>query len=495
MRAARAGRPAWATAAAAWTLLALAGGASGLELQPCRLKGVVHEAYCGQVRRPLDPQKGAGSGIDVHVAVVPAMARNKRPDPLFFFAGGPGQSAIALAGPLAAQMARFTNRRDLVFIDQRGTGRSAPLACDEPADARRPLADLLAPARQLDRLAECRRRLMQLPHGDLRQYTTSIAMADVEAVRQALGVAQVNLIGASYGTRAALEYLRLHPQVVRRVVLDGAVPPDMALPMSFSTDNQAALDGLFEACAEDETCRATHPQLASDWRRLRQMLPREAVLAHPLLGREERLTITPDMLLGLVRNALYVPALSAALPQAIADAANGRFTPLVGLSFALGRGGPESRIYTGMHFSVVCAEDEPRRATSTDPPGADFGATFGALYAQACADWPRGAVDAAFYTVPQTRVPVLVLSGGADPATPPRHGNRVAGALGPTARHVVVPQAGHGVMGLPCLREAVFKFVDAATDEAALAVDVGCAAGVPRAGVFVPPGRSGEPAR
>jgi pimeloyl-ACP methyl ester carboxylesterase len=488
------GRPAWPTAAAGLTLLALAGAAAGFELQPCRLKGVVHEAYCGHVRRPLDPQQSAGTGIDVHVAVVPAMARNKRPDPLVFFAGGPGQSAIALAGPLAARMARFSNRRDLVFIDQRGTGRSAPLACDEPDDASRPLADLLSPAQQLQRLSECRRRLMQLPHGDLRQYTTSIAMADVDAVRQALGVAQMNLIGASYGTRAALEYLRLHPQFVRRVVLDGAVPPDMALPMSFSTDNQAALDALFEACAEDETCRAAHPQLAADWRRLWQSLPRETLLVHPLLAREERLTITAEVLLGLVRSALYVPALSAALPQAIADAASGRFAPLVGLSSALGRG-VEGRIYTGMHFSVVCAEDEPRRAQSTDPPGSDFGTTFGNLYAQACADWPRGRVDSSFYTVPQARVPVLVLSGGADPATPPRHGARVASALGRTARHAVVPHAGHGVLAVPCLRDAVFRFIDAESDEAALAVDLGCATRVPRASMFVPPGRPREAAR
>lgn len=481
--------------AAGFALLALARAAAAMELQPCRLKGLVHGAYCGHVQRPLDPQQGAGPRIDVHVAVLPALARHKRPDPLVFFAGGPGQSAIALAGPVAAQMARFTNRRDLVFIDQRGTGRSAPLACDEPADARRPLAELLSPAGQLERLADCRRRLVQLPHGDLRQYTTTIAMADVEAVRQALGVAKVNLIGVSYGTRAALEYLRMHPQSVRRVVLDGAVPPDMVLPKSFSTDNQAALDALFEACAKDETCRAAHPQLTSDWRRLWQSLPRDAVIVHPLLGREERLTITAEVLIGLVRSALYVPALSAALPRAIADAADGRFAALVGLSSALGRGGVGGRIYTGMHFSVVCAEDEPRRAQGTDPPGADFGATFENLYAQACADWPRGRVDASFYTMPQARVPVLVLSGGADPATPPRHGARVASALGPTARHAVVPHAGHGVLGVPCLREAVFKFIDAESDEAALAVDVGCAARVPRASSFVPPGRSKEAVR
>jgi pimeloyl-ACP methyl ester carboxylesterase len=278
-------------------------------------------------------------------------------------------------------------------------------------------------------------------------------------------------------------------------VLDGAAPPDMVLPLSFSTDNQAALDGLFGACAQDAGCRAAFPQLASSWRALLQSLPREAVLVHPLLGREERVTITVEVLLGLVRGALYVPALGAALPQAIADASAGRYAPLLGLASALNRGGAEPAIYSGMHFSVVCAEDEPRRARSADAPGADFGANFGQLYAQACADWPRAAVEGAFYELPRTRVPTLVLSGAADPATPPRHGARVAAALGAAARHVVVPHAGHGVMGLPCLREAVFRFIDAESDDAALAVDTRCAERVPRPPAFVPPGQVKERSR
>jgi pimeloyl-ACP methyl ester carboxylesterase len=310
-------------------------------------------------------------------------------------------------------------------------------------------------------------------------------MADAEAVRVALDVTQINLVGASYGSRAVLDYLRLYPATVRRAVVDGAAPPDMVLPQSFSTDNQAALDALFAACAKDKTCNGAHPQLAARWRALLRSLPREVTVSHPVLGREERLTLNAEALLGLVRSPLYVPALASALPQAISDAAEGRFAPLLGLSSALQSGGGP-QLFAGMHFSVVCAEDEPRREASADKPGVDFGQAFGQLYAQACADWPRGHVDPAFYTMPRSPAPVLVLSGGDDPATPPRHGARVAAALGPKVRHVVVPHAGHGVMTLPCLRDAVYRFVDAATDDAALAVDVACAAGVPRPPTFVP---------
>lgn len=459
---------------------------SAAPLQSCRLKGVPTQALCGRIERPLDPARVDGQRIEIHFAIVPALARNKLPDPLFFFAGGPGQSAIELAGPLAAQMARFSNRRDLVFIDQRGTGRSAPLACDDQADALRPLAERFDLAAQQRRLAACRLRLQQLPHGDLRQYTTTIAMADVEAVRRALGAPQVNLIGASYGTRAALEYLRLHPSAVRRVVLDGVAPADMALPQAFSVDNQSAFDALLADCARESACAAGQPELAARWRELVSSLPREYAVAHPVTGRAERLVVDRHMLLGMVRSALYVPTVAAGLPRAIAEAAAGNLTALIGLSSALGGG--SSRLYAGMHFSVVCAEDEPRRLHATDPPGADFGVAFARLYEQICADWPRGAIEPAFYNLPPAPVPTLLLSGGDDPATPPRHGARVARALGPKARHAVVAHGGHGLMSLPCLRDAVFRFVDAPTEAAAAAVAIDCAAGVPRPPAFTPVG-------
>jgi fermentation-respiration switch protein FrsA (DUF1100 family) len=144
------------------------------------------------------------------------------------------------------------------------------------------------------------------------------------------------------------------------------------------------------------------------------------------------------------------------------------------------------RLASGMHLSVVCAEDVPRRRASVDPPGADFGVEFARFYERLCSGWPRGAVPPAFYTLGPSAAPVLVLSGGLDPATPPRHGERVARALGAKARHVVVANAGHGVLGVGCMRDVVFRFVDAVEDGEALAVDATCAAGVPRPPAFRP---------
>ncbi len=140
----------------------------------------------------------------------------------------------------------------------------------------------------------------------------------------------------------------------------------------------------------------------------------------------------------------------------------------------------------GMHFSVVCAEDMPRLdAPGHLPAGADFGDSDARWYRSVCGFWPRAAVDPAFYTLPRAVSPVLLLSGGADPATPPRHGERVAQALGAQAQHVVIPQAGHGVMQLGCMREVVARFITA-PDGQALGQDVRCASGIPRPTVFVP---------
>jgi pimeloyl-ACP methyl ester carboxylesterase len=334
-------------------------------------------------------------------------------------------------------------------------------------------------------MRECQAQLVRLPHGDLRQYTTTVAMQDVEAVRVALGAERVNLVGGSYGTRAALEYQRLFPAAVRRLVIDGVAPPDMALPASFSTDNQAALEAVFSACEAESACRQRRPALRQEWATLLAGLPRTVTMPHPVTGQPQPVEVTRAWVLGLVRLPLYAPALAAALPQAIHDASRGRYEALVGLALAAS-GGRNAKLAEGMHFSVVCAEDLPRLALSIDKPGADYGDIFASQYREICASWPRTEVAPAFYTLGRAPAATWVLSGGADPVTPPRHGQRVAEALGAKARHVVVPQAGHGVMGLGCMRDAIFHFVDAATDDLALRVEAECARRIPRPADYAP---------
>jgi pimeloyl-ACP methyl ester carboxylesterase len=483
----------------ALSLLALAAGlqavpaqaAPSLDLKPCRLNGHPTELLCGTLQRPLDPSQPQGKQIELRVAVVPALARNKLPDPVVFLAGGPGQAAVEILPMLAPRLSRLQQRRDLVFVDQRGTGKSAPLECKDERNL--PVAEALDLEATYRRLETCRTELEKLPHGDLRQYTTVIAMQDLDAVREALGVAQWNLIGGSYGTRAGLEYLRAFPKQVRRAVLDGLAPPDMVLPESFSPDNQAALDALLASCAEQPGCQAAFPDLRGQWQRLMASLPQTVSLVQPLTGKVDQAVIQREHLLRAVRGPLYVPALSSALPAAIAAAANGNFTPLSGLMTGMSMN-RNMRLAGGMHFAVVCSEDVPRMGSAA-AQGKDFGGIDAALYARVCKSWPRATVPAAFYEMPKAQSPVLLLSGGADPVTPPMHGERVAKALGVKARHQVVPAAGHGVMGLPCMRDVVARFIDARTDADALALKTDCAVPMPRPLAFVPPNPDFKPAK
>ncbi len=489
--------PAFAAhAALAVAALALSGAAAAEPTHDCRIDGIAHGVQCGVVRRALDPARPDARTIDIHYVVVPALARNKRPDPVFLLAGGPGQSAIDVAAQTLPLFSRLNNRRDIVYVDQRGTGRSAGLVCPDPPDA--PLAAAADPAQQLARLDACRTAWRQRgvlgADADLGFFTTTLAMQDLDAVRRVLGAGQVDLVGVSYGTRAALEYMRQFPAAVRRSVLDAVAPPDMALPASFSTDGQAALDALFGACAAEPDCRRRHPDLRAAWQSLLASLPKPVSAVHPTTGALERFTLTRRLLLATVRAPLYTPAAASALPEAIDAAAHGRYEPLLGVGALLdGRNGG-APLATGMHFSVICAEDMPLLDPGagprdrSDPPSADFGRDDAETYRRICAGWPRGSVPAAFYRVPPSRVPTLLLSGGLDPATPPRHAARVAAALGPTAQHVVVPNGGHGVLGVGCVRDLVHRFIDGGDDRAAPRVDAACVTAIPRPPAFVPVG-------
>lgn len=446
-----------------WSFLAwgLWGGAVlAAPTHPCRIAGFATEVQCGRIQRPLDPMQPHGTLIDVHFVVIPAAARNKLSDAVLLLAGGPGQSAIDVAAGVMPMLGRLNNRRDLVFIDQRGTGRSAPLMCADESKLSMP--ERLDTALQIQRLRQCADHLATLPHGKnggLRFYTTPIAMQDFEAVRGHLGVSQWNLIGASYGTRAALEYMRQFPAQVRRAVLDGVAPPDMQLPISTQQDGKAALESLLKAYETPD-----YPTLRHDWELAQKRLP-------PSLRQA-------------VRMPLYVPALASGLPAAIHAAAQGNFTPLTGLIDAMGGGKKAKPIATGMHFSVVCSEDFPLMKRMDSPHSAiKSEADDAQLYREVCQFWKTSAVDSAFYTVPAAQSPVLLLSGGADPVTPPRHGERIQKALGAKAQHIIVPEAGHGVMGIGCVRDAVQRFIQADTDHA-IPQEAPCANTIPRPVAF-----------
>jgi pimeloyl-ACP methyl ester carboxylesterase len=467
-----------ATAAVALTACRPGGNDLVTQLEGCRIPGVEREVRCGTVNMPEDPDQPQGPTIGVRFAVVPAVARNKQPDPVFVLAGGPGQAATRTARQMMAVLNEANARRDIVFIDQRGTGGSHPLECEVEETS---LGATFEQSQQIERLNACLKGL----RGDLRQYATWIAVRDFDAVRARIGAEQINLWGGSYGTRAALEYLRQYPQRVRSAVLDGVAPPDMVLPVSFALDADTALAGLVETCARDERCHRRYPDMAKRVEDLLAQADRgiEIQVPHPLTGILESLRLDRRVLSSLLRVPLYAPQLAAVLPYALAQAAYGDHTPLVALSAAMA-GGINENFAAGMHFAVVCAEDVPR-VTSEDRARAAatrFGTAFLEVYEQACRGVPSRPVPPTFYEIPPTRSPVLLLSGGLDPATPPRHGARVAERLG-NARHVVSPYLGHIVSANGCAPTQIARFIrDAAFDN----LDTGCLTRLPAATFFVP---------
>jgi len=484
------GRPLRAFAVVA--TLAVAGSVSAAPSEPCRLRGIDREVQCGRVTVAENPDRPDGRRIDIHYAVVPALARTRAFEPVFVFAGGPGQAARKVAGQVQPLFSRLNARRDIVYVDQRGTGASSPLVCAGPRGPAASLAEMLDAEKMSARTRDCLRKLGAV--ADLRQYATWIAVRDIDAVRAALGYERINLWGASYGTRAALEYLRQFPQRVRSMVLDGAAPADMGLPASFAIDAQASLQRLLATCAGDAACNDRYPKLGS---RIEQLLARAqegsftATVAHPLTGRPETFRLEPATLASVLRVPLYSPPMAALLPYAIAEAGRDNLDPLVAIASSLSATVAED-FAEGMHFAVVCAEDQPRVDTAARAAAAatPFGRSFVRIYDEACAAVPTRQVPAAFYQLSDADVPVLILSGGADPATPPPHGARVAKGL-KRATHVVAPNLAHGVSMHGCAPDLVAGFIRNASPAG---LDLVCLDKLPAPAFFAPPtGEAGVP--
>jgi pimeloyl-ACP methyl ester carboxylesterase len=428
-------------------------------LQPCTSEEGPTGAYCGSLAVWEDRAAGKGRRIDLRMVVFPALRRDPKPDPLFVFAGGPGQGAAKMALTLGTLFRRFQKDRDIVLVDQRGTGGSHPLNCRAPEGDSDDLSKLGDDPTQLYR--DC----LQRYDADPKLYTTSIAMDDIEEVRRHLGYGPINLWGASYGTRAALVYLRQYPDAVRSAVLDGVAPPGMALPLYFPRDGQRALDLAFEACWREAACHAAFPDLRAKFEAVLKRLAAnpKVKLTHPRTGMRSEVVLSRATAAAILMGALYSPATAALLPRVIADAAAGDYGGLLGLASAgeaMGEG-----ISEGMHLSVVCAEDFPRiQAAEIGRVTANtfLGEEMIRNRMKACAFWPAKPPGEEFYRTVVSDKPVLLLSGELDPVTPPGWAAEGAGGL-KNSRQIVVPGAGHGVSSLGCVSKLMGQFLEEGT--------------------------------
>jgi pimeloyl-ACP methyl ester carboxylesterase len=372
-------------------------------------------------------------------------------------------------------------RRDIILVDQRGTGKSHPLECrGSESNSLQELTE--SDERALERLRKC----LAGYDADVRLYTTTIAMDDLDDVRAHLGYEQINLYGGSYGTRAALVYVRRHGAHVRSMVLDGVAPTDMRIPLFAARDAQRALDKLLTDCEADAACRSTHPGLATRVRTLLQRLtdrPARVEVMHPRTGLRETVAIEARVVAGVLFGALYSPLTASLVPALIARAEQNDFQSLLALAYA---NEGSDNMSVGMQLSVLCSEDATR-VTAEDVDRQSAGTVFGLhlLRGQmkACAMWPRGRVDHSYFDPVTSDVPALVLSGDLDPVTPPGWGESVAKHL-TNARHVTVPATGHGVIGSPCGQELIRDFIERGSAEA---IDVSCVGRVRRPPFFLTP--------
>lgn len=418
-------------------------------------------ARCGFLEVPEDPAKPDGRMIRLHVAVGEAGSQTPAPDPLFFFAGGPGQAASETWVMLRSALRKLRKDRDIVMVDQRGTGQSNRLTCESAQ------LDDLGAAIDYDLLAEEAQRCLDELDGDPRLYTTTIAMQDIDRVRRAMGYDRINLLGVSYGTRAAQVYLRQFPETVRSVTLDSVVPMQLALGQEHAPMLDLAVERVLADCERDATCNGLYPNQRGELNALAAELrarPRALTITHPVSGRPETLTMSADILAVAIRFLSYTSESQAMLPLLVHEAlATGDLERIASQALIVMEGLNEA-LARGMELSVMCSEDYPFMNLGADQSDTLLGNVMLRAFEAQCRVWPRGEVPDDFHAPVVSDVPVLLLSGERDPVTPPVYADLAAETYSDSLRLVARGQA-HSVMSHRCVQEVITRFVQAGATE------------------------------
>ncbi len=447
--------------------------AAALDLHECRLEHPQHltsvAARCGTVKVRENPADPGGATIDLSVAVVPALNRAAAAPPLFVLAGGPGQAASDLYATAGAAFARINRNHAIVLVDQRGTGRSAPLVCDYPEDWRDQASQ---PAELRAVTLKCLAKLGER----VRYYTTSVAVRDLDTVRRAMGYAAIDLYGSSYGTRVAELYMRRFPAAVHAVILDGVTYPEQAIGPDTPVDGEHALQLIVERCERDSDCKAAFPDLRRELAALRGRFGPETQpldLEDPGSGLPLHVDFNRSLFNAALRLLSYNAVAASLLPALLHQAAIGNLAPLAAQPIMMARQIGE-QLAGGMQNSVICSEDVPRFAVSAGDRQRIASTYQGAdqldSLAVICAVWPRGPVDADLHAALHSDIPTLLLSGEVDPVTPPADAERAAAGL-VHHRHVVLPGEGHGQLATGCMPTLMAQFLDGT---APAALDTGC---------------------
>jgi len=450
-------------------------------LSDCQL-GAQIKAKCGTYEVYENRASKNGRKISLKIVLVPATGDKREPEPLVYFAGGPGGSATEDAAGIAQAFPGILAHRDLLFVDQRGTGGSHPLDCKfyDAAD----LQTYLGYFFPLDDVRKCREQLET--NSDLKLYVTTIAADDMDEVRAALGYERLNLFGGSYGTRAALTYLKRHPQHVRAAVLQGISPTDHFMPSDFPVQTERALQGVLSECLADKACSEAFPNIKEETKSVLAELikgPVEVEIQKPRSNDRVKVKLSRDLAAEAIRYMLYSPVPASRVPLILHLASQGNYGPLArtAVQYRMNLVGSGSN---GMYLSVTCAEDLPwikpgegeRMAANTF-----LGDYRLRQQREACTLWPRTEIERDYAQPVKSDKPVLILTGEWDPVTPPANAERAAKTL-TNSLNIVVPSGAHGLDGLEgmdCIDNLIVEFIERGTTKG---LDTSCVKNMHRKG-------------
>jgi len=443
---------------------------------------IEQNAQCGRFEVKENPQDPDSHMITLNVLLLPAVNPVPEKDPLFIVAGGPGQSAVVVAESVHSIFNDIRKNRDIIFVDQRGTGKSNPLDCELESDASQQLPESEQNAFTRNAVVQCIDKIKDRAA----YYTTNYAIADLDAVRAALGYEKINLWGGSYGSRVVLEYLRRYPTHTRASVLDGVAPVAIALPWAMETDGLAALQTINQQCAQVTACKNTYGDIVQKAQLVSNRLltqPVTITIPHPRTQEKIVVDLSAGDFSGVIRLALYSRDISSLIPRVISEAEAGSYELFASLIYLAKSKSDMAGISYGMHYSVVCNEDYP---LYKDKNAVESNVFLNALsvqkYSEICSQWPRAKLPDDYWQPVNSELPVLMLSGAVDPVTPPRWAELVKKDL-KNATHIIVPGGHHIVTQEGCVAQLMTAFIVKGDSKD---LDVGCVQNIQPLAIHLP---------
>ena len=440
-------------------LIGLLTGCSGLsakppkpDLKPC-VVGNEYQAECGTLSVFEDRAAQSGREIDLQLAVIKARTSGQpAPDPIFVLAGGPGTSAIEWANYYMQLLGPANETRDVVLVDQRGTGGSHKLECPDPIE----------PDLRVEALRSCLADL----DGDPRAYTTVWAMDDLDDVRAALGYNQINLYGGSYGTAAAQIYILRHGEHVRTAALEGATLLEVPIFERWPITSQKALERMFARCEADAACHSAFPDLRQEFTTVLARLDRAPVtmpVDNPVTGQPA--VLTAENFKTTVHGTLTSTPTAVLAPQLIHLVYLEDWKGLAAFLAPFMNSDSAAPQWKIMNLTILCYEDWAKMR-----PAEIAGASTESYLKyndvrnltvpeEICAVLPPPKEEALDYgPLSKSSVPILFLNGEADPQDPPEN-VADASVRYPNSLILVAPGEAHGFIGIPCHASIIAEFI------------------------------------